>query len=220
MDSRSPAMDALRLREVEHPDLSSRLVHFVDRGRMPGRDVPPEIVAMSAEERLTSILRRGTITPFITFSHGFPTLCMTEMSWRGLNFMIGQRGYQPWALMFDRHEVYAAGGGPVWYTRPREYETLAATPELRSWAVRLDPGSDWTEEREWRLPCAPDEEGRVAPIPLTTLGFCGVIVDDPQWSCPVPDPFTDGSRPEHWDDAVRNIPKYWWGGQELEYIGS
>ncbi|MEU6191302.1 hypothetical protein [Nocardia sp. NPDC047038] len=219
MDSRWTGADAARLRIVEHPDLSATLVHFVDRGREPGPGVPADIREMDAEQRLTAILQQGSITPFMTFSQGFPALCMTEMSWAGLDFMISSRGYRPWALMFDRQAVYDAGGGPVWYARPAEYAALAETPALRSWAVRWSPDSEWVEEREWRVPRRPDSQGRAAPISLAELGLCGVIIDEPDWSCPALSPFGDGSCPEHWVDAVGELPRYWWEGQQLVRVG-
>ncbi len=188
------------------------LVHFVARGRPPGPDVPEYIRAMSAEQRLESILSQGSICPFPTFT-GHPAVCMTECSWSGLEFLIGRRGYQPWGLMFDRQAVFAAGGGPVWYVRDDVMDELPPTSRLRQWVVRLGERSDWLEEREWRVPRDARVDGTVPPILLTGLGLFGVIVGDPKWWCPIPARDLIGDEPpwvEQYDDALRGLDKYWW----------
>ena len=54
------------------------------------------------------------------------------------------------------------GGWPVWYIRDEIRGDLAPNVEDRilTWLVRLsaEPGdrSDWLHEREWRVPCPPD----------------------------------------------------------------
>ena len=133
------------------------LTHFCYRNR-PQPSVPPEIQGMTAQQRLESILWQGKLWGFTTFSGGVPAVCFTEATLNGLNFMIGRRFYRPWGLVFDRQSIYDAGGGPVWYARPDEYQFLRGLCEsgqvdsrLQSWLVRLDGSSDWLEEREWAL---------------------------------------------------------------------
>jgi hypothetical protein len=174
--------------------------------------VPESITAMSADQRLMSILYQGSIYPFRTFT-GHPAVCMTGCSWAGLEFLISRRDYQPWGLMFDRQAVFAAGGGPVWHVRDDVMDELPPTSRLRRWAVRLGDRSDWLEEREWRVPRDSRADGTVPPIPLAELGLFGVIVGDPKWWCPVPARDLVGDEPpwvETCDDALRELKKYWW----------
>lgn len=210
------AVDAPRLRDIEHPDLSPTLVHFVDRGRPTGPGAPAEIDQLSAVERLDAIVMEGEISAFVTYSGGDPAVCMTETSWEGLTYLIQRRNYAPWALMFDRQKVYDAGGGPVWYARPDEYAALKARPELRAWAVELSDRSDWLHEREWRIPL-PASDGMTPSIPLAALGLCGVIVGDPYWDCATLEhepALGDGSEAYHYlPQQVRilaGVPRYWW----------
>ncbi|MBF6456440.1 hypothetical protein [Nocardia cyriacigeorgica] len=213
------------LRDVTHPDLSSVLVHFVDRNRPAGIGVPDEIRALDPVERMESILTDGAISAFVTYSGGMPSVCMTEATWVGVSYLVESRGYKPWALMFDRQKVYDAGGGPVWYARPDEYKALKDNTRLRTWAVELSDQSDWSHEREWRVP-RPADSGGIAPsIPLLELGFCGVLVGDAAW-----DPRTVahdpnlgvGNLPTHWDflpsPALVGIPRYWWNSAESSIV--
>src|SRR4051794_23389906 len=96
-----PAPPPATLRKVEHPDLSSVLTHFCFRNRPPSPALPALIRQMSAPERLASILWTQTLGAFVTFSEGAPAICMTETKQAGLEFLIGRRGYEPWALLFD-----------------------------------------------------------------------------------------------------------------------
>jgi hypothetical protein len=116
------------LRNVAHPDLSQVLIHFCDRARPLGRDIPEEILGMSPPERLTSILWDGHLRVFVTDSGGDPVVCFTESTWRGLDYVIGERSRAPWGVIFERQSVYDAGGGPTWHARPEEHQALAAQP--------------------------------------------------------------------------------------------
>jgi hypothetical protein len=172
-----------QLRPVEHPDLSALLTHFCARGRQPGLAVAPNIRAMAAPQRLTSILQNQQLQAFTTYSGGDPAVCFTESTLAGIEFMLARRGYQPWALVFDRQSIYDAGGGPVWYARPDQYRTLGMIdPVLRFWAVRLDPGSDWLEEQEWRIVLPARTDGLTPVVPFTTLRLVAIIVGDPSWT--------------------------------------
>ncbi len=111
------------LMPVEHPDLSAVLTHFCDRARPQAAGIPAEITSMAAPQRLASILWESRLRAFVTYSGGDPAICLTEVTLNGLNFLIRERHYQPWGLVFDRQSVYDAGGGPVWYARPDEPRT-------------------------------------------------------------------------------------------------
>ncbi|WP_067985294.1 hypothetical protein [Nocardia caishijiensis] len=183
--------------------------------------MPEAIRALDAVERMESILTDGAISPFVTYSGGMPSVCMTEATQAGVSYLIETRGYEPWALMFDRQHVYAAGGGPVWYARPDEYQMLKDDERLRTWAVELSGQSDWSHEREWRIPRPADSRGIAPPIPLSELGFCGVLVGDPDWDPRIfaHDPNLGiGHLPHHWDflplPALVGIPRYLWNPAE------
>ncbi len=202
------------LRPVEHPDLSQVLIHFCDRGRPLGRDVPDEILRMSPAERLASILWDGHVRAFVTESGGDPAVCFAELTSRGLGFVMRERPHQSWGLMFDRQNVYDAGGGPTWHARATEHQALChLSPRLRAWAVPLDPGSAWLQEREWRIPRAPCEPRTV--VALSELLLVGLVVGDPRWT---------GARWEHcvwagtgrrqWGNFYPPLPsglaRFWW----------
>lgn len=130
---------------------------------------------MDARTRLASILWQEKLRTLLTFSGGYPATCFTEAKLDGLHFMIQQRGYKPWGLIFDRQSVYNAGGGPVWHTRQEQFDLFERDPSLRSWAVRLEAGSsDWLEEREWRIV-------RHTDMSLRELRPVGLLVGDPTW---------------------------------------
>lgn len=163
--------------------MSGLITHFCDRARPQA--VPADIRALSAPDRLASILWAAHLRAFVTFSGGDPAVCFTEATIPGLNFVIGSRGYQPWALVFHRQSVYDAGGAPVWYARPEEHGQLRdmGTPRMRAWSVRLEPGSsDWLEEREWRVPMRPTTDGSPTAVWIPPLELYAVIVGDATWT--------------------------------------
>jgi len=118
--------------------MSPLITHFCHRARPQA--VPAEVASLDAPGRLESILWSGGLRAFVTYSGGDPAVCFTEATIAGLNFVIGKRGYQPWALVFHRQSVYDAGGGPVWYARPDEHARLRefGNDRMRAWAVRLE----------------------------------------------------------------------------------
>lgn len=165
---------------------------------------------MKASDRLGSILHSGHFYGYRTFSGGLPAVCFSEVTENGLRFLITRRDYEPWALVVDRQSVYDLGGGPVWYARPEQYDRLGQLdPVLRSWAVRLDPGSDWLEEHEWRIVL----EGQPV-VPLTSLRVVAIVVGEPAWT---------GSYQQFHPDATgqlqpysipmplpAGLPRWWW----------
>lgn len=209
------------LRAVQHPDLSPVLTHFCGRRREPCPDVPSSIRNMSARQRLESILWETQLQMFVTFSGGDPAVCFTEATFAGLKYMIERRGYEPWALMFDRQYVYSAGGAPAWHARDLEYRLLQQNQRLRSWAVRLGPGSDWLEEREWRI-VRPQTAGKPWGIPLGDLRLVGLIVGDPTWTgarwanC-VP---AGSDRPVwsmYYPPVPGGLPRWWWDPANAQF---
>lgn len=184
-----PPNDRPRLRDVQHPDMSTLITHFCDRARPQA--VPNNIRALDGAGRLGSILWEARLRAFITYSGGDPAVCFTEATIKGLEFLIGERFYQPWGLVFDRQSVYDVGGGPVWYARAEEYYQIrTAGPRAQAWAVKLEAGSsDWLEEREWRVPVdAPrvqldGSSPTLQPeVPLSRLRIVALLVGDQSWS--------------------------------------
>jgi hypothetical protein len=177
------------------------LTHFCDRGRRSNDRVPVAIRNMTGSERLASILWEGRLLAFQTFSQGDPAACFTESTAAGLAFVLHNRPYRPWGLIVDRDSVYNAGGGPVWYARPAEHRRLQElNPRLRQWAVRLDAGSDWLEEREWRIAVDP-ANGSPSMVSLSNLKLVALLVGDPHWA-----PRRGHSLPP----AASGVLRFWW----------
>jgi hypothetical protein len=132
--------------------------------------------------RLDSVLWQEQLFGFPPFSRPqthAPMVCFSESPIDHINWLIGQRGWPPWALIVSRQRIYDLGGGPVWHARSSQYESL--TDEQRSWAVRLDTGpfdrSEWMHEREWRLPVAPARPW----LDLDLSIVAAILVGDPSW---------------------------------------
>jgi hypothetical protein len=207
-----------QLRIVEHPSLSPVLTHFCARGRPPGPGVPPSISAMTGQQKLEQILWERRLLAFVTFSGGDPAACFSEATPDAIQFLLRNRGYEPWGLMFSRQSVYDAGGAPVWYARPAEIDVLrmlASRGELdiRAWAVRLDPGSDWLEEREWRIP-RPHSASSSPGIDVSELHLVGLLVGDHAWTgARYTQAITASGRLEHglfYPPIQPGVPRWWW----------
>lgn len=174
-------MATWQLKPADHPDLSEALTHFTGRARHASASIDTAIRAMSAPERLESILREQQLRPAVTYSGGLPAVCFTESTVSGLEYLIAQRGFQPWGIAVRRQWVYDQGGAPVWHVRPEDQAAVEQfSPRLRTWTVRLDPDterpSDWLHEREWRVPC---EHGSLALDPDAVVA---IIIGDPHWA--------------------------------------
>lgn len=177
------------------------LVHFCGRPVGTGQsiDVSRDIASMSPDQRLRSILLGGAIYGFPPFGASDPVVSFSECTKEHMAWLIAKRGWAPWGILLRRQDVYDMGGGPVWYARTQQYESL---PEyFRPWAVRLETAprrSDWLHEREWRLPSPqltiptqPDEDGwRV-----------GILVGTSDWQ-----PHSGPDQPELWENSYRG---YW-----------
>jgi hypothetical protein len=204
-----------KLRRVESPDLSPVLTHFCGRGRMTGRDVPPDISRLTPCERLESILWEGQLRAFVTYSGGDPAVCFTEATVAGLKFLLRHRGYQPWGLLIERQTVFDAGGGPVWHARQEQCRMLSELDSrIRSWVVRFDSGSDWLEEREWRI--VRDARADSPPvIRLNELRLLALLVGDEKWTgarianC-VPVGGSQARRGTYFPPGVGGVPRWRW----------
>lgn len=167
----------LRLRDLDHPDMSEWLVHFTGRPRTR-KDLSAEIKAASPSERLESVLRGRTLTAFRTFYAPVPVVCFTESTLRGLEYMIGQAQFSPWGLVFHRQTVYERGGGPVFHLREEYWDHRQSLPEeVQAMIVKFAAGeAEWVEEREWRIAYS-DGDG----FSFDTDEIEAVIVGDPNW---------------------------------------
>lgn len=152
------------------PDFSQLLAHFT-------RDAPPygiedpnnpvnAYAKLSAQERLISILRAGSIRDGSLPWTGRRAVCFTECPWSSLLDHANQ--YSSFAIGFSKPHVFAAGGGPVYYVRAdhfkkQEWDSHLYTfvtpfwPDYRPAALKdrrfLDGRTvDYSHEREWRVP--------------------------------------------------------------------
>ncbi len=201
-----------RLLEEPGPAQSDWLIHFC--GRPPGTAQSPalrrDIAAMTTQQRLYNILWTQRLLGSAPFGAATPVVCLSECSMDHMKWLIGQRGWQPWGVMFNRQYIYDIGGGPVWYCRTEQYGALNS--DVRHWAVRLETEparSDWLHEREWRV-AAPH-----LSIPLEwTQGDrphpqVAVLVGDPSWqpisvSRELPALWTNSYR-GYWDASAGQI---------------
>lgn len=165
-------MTSLRPLDAVGPDMSSRVVHFVTRNGTPNDKVPSKIRLQTPIDRLESVLSSGCINAYAPFAIGgdWPCVCFTEASGQALRDLINRGRYEPYGLAFNKDFVFEhRNGGPAYYVRADEWEgvTQGLPPETRYRATRLWPGgggsptnrlfgrSDYTFEREWRVP--PDD---------------------------------------------------------------
>lgn len=84
-----------------------------------------------------------------TFFAQVPVVCFTESTQRGLEYMIGEAGFEPRGIVFHREAVFAQGGGPVFHLRGDEWELVHATsdqvPAIASSRLRFSRSSRaWT----------------------------------------------------------------------------
>ena len=174
------------LRRPNHPEFSDLLVHLTGRsGRYAW--LPPAIYALSATQRLESILWNRTILCRGTFGAPSPVVCFSEATNAGLNHLIGTLGYQPWGIVFPCQLVYDREGGPVFHYRPDEWDAhLAALPDrLRARFIRFEAGkSEWLWEREWRVVFEQGAPG----FEFGLEDVVALIVGDPDWPPLEPDP--------------------------------
>jgi len=185
---------------------------------------------MVPERRLEEIIRTERIQGFSTHWSYLPAVCLSESRDDDITHLLGERGWQPWGLIFSATAVEGAGGGPVWYARTEQWDRIrdmdpALAADLGQWIVRWDTGqqrpSDWRHEREWRIP-GPFLNLRVFP-PV------GVLVGDIDWQFHPNDeliPGCLGNYPEHWSPGypppwLPGLTRWWWDrdSRQLHRLG-
>lgn len=184
------------------PAQSKYLFHFTGRpGKQSGQVVPRQIRRMKPPERLDGILGSG-MSVFPPWGTSQPCICFSESPPKHLAYLINGRGFAPWGLVFRREAVLEAGGGAVAYV-PKAVHSRLKQAGLEHWAVHTGTGSEWTHEREWRLPF---QQGMYLPE------VKAILIGDPAWR-PTP---IDGSAPWLWrnlaiwvwDDGKRKVKKH------------
>ncbi len=160
------------------PDFSMYVVHFtkdaapISAGQK-GADLG-SIGAMTAKDRLFSILTddkiRATRMPWTNK----PAVCFTECTWPSL---LGHaQRYSPYGIGFGKEFLFAAGGGPAFYMPPHLLERqkrhvgdkVPLEPNLFAFVTPFAPfyapqsykdkhwggktPVDYSHEREWRVP--------------------------------------------------------------------
>ena len=156
------------------PAQSDELVHFTSRGREPGPGAAPDVRAMTASQRLDSILVSETLRTFPPYSVARACACFSESPANHLSHLIADRQFEPWGIVVPREGLLAAGGGAVAYVPDEVYDEFRAAG-LEHWAVRTGVGSSWMHEREWRMP-APDGTAGMELYKLRA-----VLVGDLDW---------------------------------------
>ncbi|MCZ0997600.1 hypothetical protein O1M63_04755 [Streptomyces mirabilis] len=160
---------------------------------------------MTPPQRLDSILSSGKLAGFPPFGvEETPCACLSESPPEHLAYLIADRGFAPWGIVLTRSDVAGVGGGSVAYV-PAEVRSQFRTAGLRHWAVRLDADSQWTREREWRipLPAHTDANGTLwGEIQINRLA--AILIGDPEWR---PTAHTTGwVRPESGEQAYPDEP--------------
>jgi hypothetical protein len=205
------------------PAQNDYLIHFCGRGAHIHTDnVPAPILKLDPRERLEQILRDRTILAFQQHNGGWPAVCFseTDAGYEHLQFLLAERGFTAWGLVFTREWVTQQGGGPVFSARSEVHNSVDYLANLefqqtgqrainadriRTFMTRYEPfatrPSDWLWEQEWRLPVPGGE------LTLPTGSLAAILVADPVWWPRYPD---DEPLPI-WIEA----PKVYWDGRRL-----
>jgi hypothetical protein len=169
--------------EAAGPAQFDSLVHFCGRpwGTTPTPYVSSGVRNQTPQERLANILWEQRLNGYPPFRAQWnqPMICLSESPVDHLKWLLRDRQWPPWGLLFSRQNIYDLGGGPAWYVREAQY--LGLLPEQIPWAVRLEtapPRSDWLHEREWRIPVSPFNPA----IFLAPGSIQAVLVGDPDWT--------------------------------------
>jgi hypothetical protein len=161
---------------VARPDFSEYVVHFTT-ARPPhsaGREDAPAVIAQIAPlnplQRLLSILQRQHIIATPMPYTGRPAVCFTECVWGSL--LDHAEEYSRYGVGFKKSFLFANDGGPVVYMRQDVFRAQVEAggfddalwpfitpfvPEYSSGEHRAEfwdnrPVTDYTREREWRVP--------------------------------------------------------------------
>jgi hypothetical protein len=213
--------------QLPGPAQNDLLIHFCGRGTHRNvESVDDRILRMAPEDRLAGILAEGRIRAFTQHNGGFPAVCFCEVDkeFAHLRWLIDQRNFAPWGLIFTREQVTKWGGGPVFsarkdihgyvdYLARMEMEQTGSAVNadyLRSYMTRFEPfdprnPSDWLWEQEWRHIVPGGERA------LAAGSIKAIMVGDPHW-WPA-DPET-GEPPQLWVESE----KWFWDGDTLQVI--
>jgi hypothetical protein len=161
------------------PAQSDWLCHFCGRpaGTGVSDQLPSWINGMTAQQRLANILWSGVLMGSVPFGANSRMVCLSESPPDHLLWLLRERNFPGWGLVFSRQWAYRFGGGPVWYTRNEQYYAMPA--DQRDWAVRLEAGAaDWLHEREWRIRVLPQFAG----LQVVPGDIAAILVEDPDWA--------------------------------------
>jgi hypothetical protein len=184
--------------------------------------VPYVIAEQKPWQRLDNILWEQRLNGYPPFGAGIdqPMICLSESPPDHLLWLLGIRHWPPWGLVFSRSDVYDLDGGPVWYARQKQYDTL--DQDQRRWAVRFTRAeSDWLHEREWRIPLPPGYRA----IDLGVVPVAAILIAAPNWqpslrTVPINTGYPVDGRTEdltHWGNSygqlqvqhVSALPRLW-----------
>ena len=202
------------LRPLDHPDLWDYVTHLTGRPRDPD-DEPDDL---SAQERLESILQHRLIRSSRPYGVPEPVVCFTESTENGIAYLIDNKGYEPWGIVFHKEVAYAKGAAPVHYVRGDEWQEVCRLPNFRARAVPFRPGeSEWMHEREWRS-VHTENDG----FAFTAENVVAVITGRADWPDPEPVWGIDGRGDPDWyleyPDWAKSIPRWLWNDERGEFL--
>jgi len=132
------------------PDISLNLVHFTSGSTW--EEAFKRLQKIIRERRiLGSIGKRKGGYRCVSFSEA-PLVSIEE----GLKNLDDYSRYSPFGIMVTKQWLFTKGGRPVIYQPDSEYRALPETHRWRHVLYEIRDGfqfSDFTWEREWRIPC-------------------------------------------------------------------
>jgi len=155
---------------LNKPDCSQYVAHFTSSGKLKGDHNDLTIEAMSAYDRLISILTTKIIKASKMPWTGANAVCFTESPWTSL--LSHTEKYSPYGIGFSKPTLFTKHGGPAIYVRTDHYtkqikEADGFHPQLLPFVTPFSPvyrpyhmkkasydigNCDYTHEREWRVP--------------------------------------------------------------------
>ncbi len=151
-------------------DISPNLIHFTS-------DVSDE----AAYQRLQKIIYEKTLLGSGRLIKGsFPCVCFSEAPLSSLGEGLLNEDYysrySPFGIMVAKKWLFAQGGRPVIYQTNAEYDALPKSHRWRHMLYEIREGfefSDFTWEREWRIPCE--------RLELSSVD-AKIVVPDAEWA--------------------------------------
>ncbi len=154
---------------MNRPDFSNYLAHFTKDGPLCSSEDAKAgtISAMTALQRLESIIRSNVISATTMPWTNAHAVCFTECPWSSL--IAHTKQYSPYGIGFSKGLVYSKHGGPAYYVRPDHFKKQLSSgkfdkqlwpfvtpfsPSYRPKHMRgaYFPTVDYSHEREWRVP--------------------------------------------------------------------